>query len=46
MVGEPNDNGRLIPAAYEDRNIGRLPEIVYTDAGYFNPANQNDELRS
>jgi hypothetical protein len=38
-VGEPNDNGQLLPrlkAAIE--NIGRSPEAVDANAGYFNPS--------
>jgi transposase len=38
-VGEPNDNGQLLPQLKQAiENIGRSPEAVGTDSGYFNPA--------
>jgi transposase len=38
-VGEPNDNGQLVPQLKQAvENIGRSPEAVVTDSGYFNPS--------
>lgn len=37
-IGQPNDNNQLLPQMKQaEENIGRKPEIVCTDAGYFNP---------
>lgn len=37
-VGEPNDNNQLRPQIKQaEENIGRRPETVCSDAGYFNP---------
>lgn len=37
-VGEPNDNNQLLPQLKQaQENIGRKPETVCTDAGFFNP---------
>ena len=42
-VGEPNDNGQLVPQLKQAaENVGRLPEAVGTDAGYFNPGETKD----
>lgn len=38
-VGEPNDNKQLLPQIkHAEENTGRKPEIVCTDAGFFNPS--------
>lgn len=37
-VGQPNDNNQLLPQMKQaEENIGRKPEIVCADAGFFNP---------
>lgn len=37
-TGEPNDNNQLLPQIKQaEENIGHKPEIVCTDAGFFNP---------
>ena len=37
-VGEPNDNNQLLPQIKQAaENIGRKPEAVCADAGFFNP---------
>jgi transposase len=42
-VGEPNDNGQLVPQLKQAvENIGRVPEAVGADAGYFNPKETKD----
>lgn len=42
-VGKPNDNGQLASQLKQAaENIGRCPETVVADAGYFNPAQTKD----
>jgi transposase len=42
-VGEANDNGQLLPQLKQAiENIGRSPEAIGTDSGYFNPAETKD----